>query len=34
VVLNRAHDEIMTNNVSVDDGLKEMDDGVKAILSN
>ena len=31
VVLNRAHDAIMTDNTSVDDGLKEMTDGVKAI---
>jgi multiple sugar transport system substrate-binding protein len=34
VVLNRAHDAIMTDNVSVDDGLKEMDAGVKPILGN
>ncbi len=34
VVLNRAHDEIMTNNISVDDGLKEMDEGVAPILAN
>ncbi|WP_445678773.1 ABC transporter substrate-binding protein [Radicibacter daui] len=32
VVLNRAHDAIMTNNISVEDGLKQMDDGVQAIL--
>jgi multiple sugar transport system substrate-binding protein len=31
VVLNRAHDSIMTDNISIDDGLKEMADGVKAI---
>ncbi|WP_105371213.1 ABC transporter substrate-binding protein [Neorhizobium huautlense] len=31
VVLNRAHDSIMTDNISIDDGLKEMTDGVKAI---
>lgn len=32
LVLNRAHDSIMTGNVSVDDGLKEMDQGVQEIL--
>lgn len=31
VVLNRAHDSIMTDNISIEDGLKEMADGVKAI---
>ncbi|UIK08758.1 ABC transporter substrate-binding protein [Neorhizobium galegae] len=31
VVLNRAHDSIMTDNISIDGGLKEMADGVKAI---
>jgi len=31
VVLNRAHDSIMTDNISIDDGLKEMTEGVKAI---
>ncbi|MBB4008375.1 ABC transporter substrate-binding protein [Allorhizobium taibaishanense] len=31
VVLNRVHDAIMTDNESIDDGLKDMDDGVKAI---
>ncbi|NKF33449.1 sugar ABC transporter substrate-binding protein, partial [Pseudomonas sp. BGM005] len=31
VVLNRAHDAIMTDNTSVDDGLKDMTEGVKAI---
>ncbi|MCQ1571654.1 sugar ABC transporter substrate-binding protein [Neorhizobium galegae] len=31
VVLNRAHDSIMTDNISIDGGLKEMTDGVKAI---
>ncbi|WP_105382722.1 ABC transporter substrate-binding protein [Neorhizobium alkalisoli] len=31
VVLNRAHDSIMTDNISIEDGLKEMTDGVKAI---
>jgi multiple sugar transport system substrate-binding protein len=30
-VLNRAHDEIMTNNISVDDGIKEMNEGVAAL---
>ncbi len=34
VVLNRAHDEIMTENISVDDGLKEMDEGVAPILAD
>jgi multiple sugar transport system substrate-binding protein len=28
VVLNRAHDEIMTDNISIDDGLAEMTKGV------
>lgn len=31
VVLNRVHDSLMTDNISIDDGLKEMDEGVKAI---
>jgi multiple sugar transport system substrate-binding protein len=31
VVLNRAHDAIMTDNVSIEDGLKDMTEGVKAI---
>jgi multiple sugar transport system substrate-binding protein len=31
LVLNRAHDNIMTDNISVEDGLKEMSDGVAAI---
>ena len=31
LVLNRVHDEIMTNNISVDDGIKEMNEGVAAI---
>ncbi|KKX33329.1 sugar ABC transporter substrate-binding protein [Rhizobium sp. LC145] len=31
VVLNRAHDSIMTDNISIEDGLKEMAEGVKAI---
>ena len=31
VVLNRAHDEIMTDNISVDDGLAEMTKGVAEI---
>jgi len=31
VVLNRAHDSIMTDNMSIDDGLREMTEGVKAI---
>jgi multiple sugar transport system substrate-binding protein len=31
VVLNRVHDAIMTDSTSVDDGLKEMTEGVKAI---
>jgi len=31
VVLNRAHDEIMTDNISVDDGLAEMNKGVAEI---
>lgn len=32
VVLNEAHDNIMTENVTIEDGLKTMTDGVKAIL--
>jgi multiple sugar transport system substrate-binding protein len=32
LVLNQAHDSIMTENVSIDDGIKEMDKGVQAIL--
>lgn len=31
VVLNRAHDSIMTDNVTVDEGIAEMNAGVKAI---
>ncbi|MCO5732332.1 sugar ABC transporter substrate-binding protein [Rhizobium sp. SSA_523] len=31
VVLNRVHDAIMTDNVPVDQGLKDMTEGVKAI---
>lgn len=31
LVLNRVHDEIMTNNISIDDGIKEMDAGVADI---
>ena len=31
LVLNRVHDEIMTNNVTVDEGIKEMNAGVAAI---
>jgi len=31
VVLNRAHDEIMTDNISIDDGLAEMTKGVAEI---
>lgn len=31
VVLNRVHDAIMTDNIAVDAGLKDMTDGVKAI---
>nr|WP_321458613.1 sugar ABC transporter substrate-binding protein [uncultured Cohaesibacter sp.] len=32
VVLNRAHDSIMTDNISIEDGLKEMNEGVQAII--
>lgn len=32
LVLNRAHDSIMTENISVADGIKEMNEGVKAVL--
>ena len=31
LVLNRAHDNIMTENVTVDEGIKEMNEGVAAI---
>ncbi|MFN6935313.1 MAG: extracellular solute-binding protein, partial [Tsuneonella sp.] len=31
VVLNRAHDSIMTDNISIEDGLKEMTEGVAAL---
>ncbi len=31
LVLNRAHDNIMSENVTVDEGIKEMNDGVAAI---
>lgn len=31
VVLNRTHDAIMTDNISIDEGLTEMTEGVKAI---
>ena len=31
VVLNRAHDSIMTDNVTIDEGIEEMNEGVKAI---
>lgn len=31
VVLNRVHDALMTDNISIEDGIKDMDDGVKAI---
>lgn len=31
VVLNRVHDALMTDNISVDDGIKDMNEGVKAI---
>ena len=31
LVLNRAHDNIMTENVTVDQGIKDMNDGVAAI---
>ncbi|TCT31747.1 ABC transporter substrate-binding protein [Martelella mediterranea] len=33
VVLNRAHDNIMTDNISVEDGLKNMDEGVQQELN-
>lgn len=32
LVLNRVHDSIMTGNVTVDQGLKDMDQGVQEIL--
>nr|WP_234794802.1 sugar ABC transporter substrate-binding protein [Xaviernesmea oryzae] len=33
VLLNRAHDEIMTKNISVEDGLKQMGESIKPILT-
>lgn len=33
VILNRAHDLIMTDNISVDDGLAEMNEGVQQVLN-
>lgn len=33
VVLNRAHDSIMTENATVDEGIAEMNKAVKAVLS-
>lgn len=33
LVLNRAHDSIMTDNISVADGIAEMNEGVQAILN-
>ncbi|MCR5607420.1 MAG: sugar ABC transporter substrate-binding protein [Treponema sp.] len=32
VVLNQQHDNIMTENISIDEGLKEMEKGVSAII--
>ena len=32
VVLNEAHDNIMTENVTIDEGIKAMNEGVQAIL--
>lgn len=34
LVLNRAHDNIMTGNTPVADGIAEMNEGVRAILGN
>lgn len=34
VVLNQVHDEIMTGNISVDDGLVKMGEQVDAVLAN
>jgi multiple sugar transport system substrate-binding protein len=31
VVLNRAHDAIMTDNITIDEGLAEMNQGVAEI---
>ncbi|PRX09107.1 UNVERIFIED_ORG: carbohydrate ABC transporter substrate-binding protein (CUT1 family) [Martelella mediterranea] len=33
VVLNRAHDNIMTDNISIEDGLADMDEGVQQVLN-
>ena len=33
VVLNRAHDAIMTDNIAIEDGLKQMDEDVQKILT-
>ncbi|MFA6844723.1 MAG: sugar ABC transporter substrate-binding protein [Sphaerochaetaceae bacterium] len=33
IILNQVHDEIMTNNISIDDGIKKMDTQVQKILS-
>jgi multiple sugar transport system substrate-binding protein len=32
LVLNRAHDALMTENISIDDGIKEMNQGVQDII--
>ncbi|WP_316863131.1 sugar ABC transporter substrate-binding protein [uncultured Cohaesibacter sp.] len=33
VILNRAHDAIMTDNISIEEGIKEMNEGVQAIIN-
>ncbi len=33
LVLNRAHDAIMTENISIKDGIREMNEGVQAVLN-
>lgn len=33
LVLNRAHDLIMTENVSIEEGIREMNEGVSAVLA-
>ena len=33
VVLNQVHDEIMTNNISIDAGLAKMNEQVQKILA-
>jgi multiple sugar transport system substrate-binding protein len=34
VILNEAHDNIMTKNASIDEGLKDMNTRVQQLLNN